>query len=330
MLYGQQFDFKKLQDLIGLLAFDALKQKDLLIISLKILDLEKEEPTKAELAYFTKELTLPLLQLLVQAKRKLYGYRAGSENSPILYIPLINWLRRDGSNISKQKLSDKLQQIKSRERVYILFDTWLSSRPLESLLQLWSDIDTSEMGELKLIGPNPSEIQQLAIKRKEPLSKLLAYLKSSAIYKIEAGNDLELTQISSAAGLSSTYTQTISNSDMADQSFFEILRKLKAISIQNSETKLAWSIKNSPTEDSAERLLISYKAIALASLILPRSFEIIAPSGLLGTKEAKFALAIGASNCGYTAIDSETAELLSLPKSIKHSEDQPRKERKVA
>ena len=243
-------DFSALAASIDRSLYDTLKSEELLVMASKLLGFENQDCTDTELSYLANKVSFPILQSLALAKRSSSG---PIPSTPIAYLPLVSLLRKHGSKQTKLELKERLGTLKVFDNVHILFDTWLCSRPLEIIFDLWNSV--SETKNLKLIGPNSAELHQLTIEREADLASLGHYLKQNGVHLIESGGDFELTKILTASGLSCTFTQELPNSKVLEPDFAKSLRQFLELPSKLREN-IFWSIKTSNIKSSKSLSLI--------------------------------------------------------------------------
>ena len=293
-------NLNRLRTKLGQIAFDNLKQLDLLPISNCLLEADAiNNLNLKELDYLGGNIDLLSLKAIVEAR---FDTPFSPPNPlPLSYIPINEWSARFGRKKTKELLLEKLSEANS---IYILFDSWLDRRSLSYLLEFWEE--ATEGKNLKLIGPNPSEILRLKLSEKKEIGEIATILKTKSVSRMEAGNCKETTVSYLNAGLDTVFTHDFSLKSEFDVSFFEELKSLN--SMNKGLANIYWTFTN-----SNKNYLLSLKGIALARLLLPNNFNIIAPTSLLDVETSNFALQLGANSNGYLAYDKDTAKNLKIP-----------------
>lgn len=320
-----RLDLGYLEETAGTFGFGVLRDADLLIVAHKLAT--REELTEAELGYLTGGVSLPLLGKLTQIQGKLLGFSEQIRLRPVFYLPLSKLLDAHGQkgalDICLENVSIIDQKLQIEAPICIAIDSWSGAFTGDTFLSLCQELN-AQVGKLthkfKLLGPSTLDVLSLLeiydIPEKS-LSALFKALFTAGFREIEGGGDLKAHSEAASFGFDLTVGQSITSGKLS-QTVEDILKiRAKLSPSQHFKVWFPWtsSVLDTPTNSKNGVLgLELLRVIALGRLLLPEVEYIRAPFSMMGSKAGHIALAYGANDIGFAAVDSQSAKALGVLK----------------
>ena len=290
---------------------------------------------------------LPVLAKLVEISTLGRTAADGGEYRPVFFIPLALMLEQAGSQRAQMVVAEELRSVDETldlgRDLSVALDRWYGNFSFGELLRVFSQVLQSRQFRHTVVpvGPSTAEVVQLAHryygeKSQDSLFAVLQELNHNGICRLDGGTDLDIHAAALRLGFSLSVGQNISH--LFEQDYFyrsssvigpdkarrlfeerfigELLEVRYRLAPSN---RLAVWFPWTDATSGKSRWVVDQafavpflRVIALARLFLPREVAVRAPSSVLGKHLAGIALQYGASDLGFVAVDSRTAESLDL------------------
>lgn len=326
-------DLNSLKNQIGGFAFDKLAQADLLIIANKLIG--NEPLTAGELQYLVCDVDIIYLGKLSELVRK--SSKEDVRLRPVFYLDLGAALEKGKLTNAKEEAREAIrrvdEQLNLTQPLYLAIDTWRGKFRFETLIEILGELasDSKLNHELTPLGPSSAELKEILRNDDTEASRdrVLTHLWNSGVRSIEGGFDLDIHKLAADKGFTLSVGQMIDRESFALKDvgevgsgktpFVEQLELMRDCLLSSGQLSVwfPWSINrldglginlNGPLG------LQMLRAVSLGRLLLPEIQYIRAPLSLLGPKLSHIALAYGANDLGFAAVDSTSAKKLGIAK----------------
>jgi hypothetical protein len=329
---------------LGEFAYSCFLSENLLDIADLVIN--GEALTLTQLDNLANTVPLPLLAKLAEVVSKQTEPKELTTTvRPVAFLPLASLLEQGGKEIAietgKRYLSKLNSSLSLEASLTLAIDRWTGEFAIDELLSVLYQLTASNKyySNVLPLGPSTTELKLLLTDARESkstrLEDVFTILRDYGVTSIEGGSDFDLHLLAADKGFSLSIGHNLTNSSSAssaknfvngsqfkhnkfsteflDQLFF-IRQTLVPTGLV--EVWFPWSsckLDNGAADEGKEPLGEQFvRAIMLGRLILPRVKYIRAPLSLLGLKVAQLALAFGANDLGFAAVDSNTANSLGI------------------
>lgn len=323
-----------------------LEQAGALTLSEKLLSLAALESSDLEIL---SQLSLPLLGKLVELA-EMDIVQKEIKIQPAIFFPLAKLLGTKTGNEIIEIFRTKIFELKKAnsfpESCLLVVDHWIGDFEFSSFLEVLSSIlsEVQSLLRLQLLGPSTADLKKIMGKSllngENSTTGVLTQLKFAGIASIYGGQDIDIFQEAAKLDFELSFEQDISSipawrkisslpKPSGDGFFSEkgkrgtsflsqllFLRKHLLLSGKFYRWFPASEIPSSQSLTRSEQpFAVDYlRAIAIARLTLPEISFVSAPLNYFGPKLAHVALAFGANDLGFAALDEETEKALRVPR----------------
>jgi hypothetical protein len=244
-----------------------------------------------------------------------------------VYVPLASLLetlsRTDALAHARELIARCGEHLEQSLPLFLAIDRWSGGNSPKMLLELIAElVATFTLGrKISIIGPSTAELLALAAQNESAkaaaLENLLQVFRDGGVHCVEGGSDLKVHRLATELGLNVAVGQPVREVTTFAQDLWELNQQLGASGLLAvwfpwSTTPLDGPITGSTGSKTEPLGLQLLQAIALARLLLPHVPRIRASVSLLGINMANLALAFGANDLGYAAVDSDTSRALGI------------------
>jgi len=323
-----------------------LEQSGALILSEKLLSLSALDSGDLEIL---SRLSLPLLGKLVELT-EMDLVQKKIKIQPAIFFPLAKLLETQSRNEIIEIFRTRILELKKDNTLpdscLLVVDNWIGDFELSSFLDLLSSIlgEVRSFLYLHLLGPSTADLKKITGKNlangEISTTKVLAELKFAGVSSIYGGQDIDIFLEAAKQDFELSFEQDISSipawkeisslpKPSGDGFFSEkgkrgtsflsqllFLRKHLLLSGKFQRWFPASAIPSSQSLVRSEQPLAVdlLRTIAIARLTLPEVSFVSAPLNYFGSKLAHVALAFGANDLGFAALDNETEIALGVPR----------------
>jgi len=296
---------------------------------------------KAEVQFLCNGTDIPGLLKLVEVASRVHGWHQEARVRPVHFLPVSKLIIEDGIAAAHSALERQIETLFQQDRpplqdeeaLYFIIDSWLAGEVIEPVLEVISNLPSvaGKGNPLIVLGPSSREVLELTHPSKAPeheqVVEILKLLKDAGISTLHGGSDIRVHELAAERGFYVSVGQVVhpEHSGVDQQysqfsaNFVEQLIWLQH-RLQQEPTFHIWfpwcdQLLDSGRPREANPLGAQMlRAIGVARLVLPNLKWIRAPLSMLGLNVAHVALAFGANDLGFAAIDAGTANELGLRK----------------
>ncbi len=262
---------------------------------------------------------------------------------PLALLPLATLLERENAAqvtaLAEEHIAGVLNKVSISAPLAVTVDRWTGTCGTDAIVGCIKNVLASPVlaRRITVVGPSTAELHELAsVSSKDSRAMLLSLQNEilpsfldAGITSIEGGDDLSVLLLAASLGFEIAVGQQILPPHYEDGGAVveakrceeRFICELYSLREQLTPTgKFAvWFPLSSAILDGPQRKkrksplgLQILRTIAIARLVLDKVARIRAPYSLLGEKVSHVALAFGANDLGYAAVDADTAASLGL------------------